>query len=120
MNHVNSMAKRRGTRIGYLVVIGVIILILPIRTYAREGWYSDFTTGLAVHVGFHDIHNEFPDGVTAPAETGVLNELDIGFGWPTRFSFGFSLELNNIVDVGYTLDFKWSFLENQQIQPDVY
>ncbi len=124
MDHIQKIAgvttARRIATLGGILTVTTFILSMSSSAEAREGWYFDFTVGPAFDVGFNNVHNEFPDGVSTDAEVGVLNEIDLGYSFKKRFTFGVGFELTNLVDVGYKFDFKWSFLEGHDIQPYVY
>ena len=117
--HRNTIRSRCARGVFFVLAVMLILSESP-PAEARQGWYWDFTLGPSFDIGFDHVHNEFPDGVSTSAEPGLLNEFDLGYSTKKRFSFGIGFELTNIVDVGYKFDFKWSFLENGNVQPYAY
>lgn len=97
-----------------------LLIVLPVSIVARQGWYFDFTSGFNADVSLKNIKNNFPNGISAMSETGLLNILDIGYSFRKSFTLGTGFEFNNFVDIGYKLLLKWSFQEDQDFQPFIY
>jgi hypothetical protein len=86
---------------------------------ARKGWYLDFFGGVETHMDPETAEVDTPE-FRADSHASSLFELDVGYSFDFGFSMGLGVELENWIATNMKLDFKYSFLSEERLQPYLY
>ena len=95
------------------------VLFISTQAHARRGWYMDFLGGALSHTDPSTFEHDKPE-LRAESGTASLFDLDFGYSFQNGISLALGFELVNFVAPNMRLQLKYSFLNDQRLQPYLY